>query len=111
MATKATFEFEGNEYTLEYNRDSLRKMEGVGFEVNMLESKIMLGLSFLFYGALVKHHPRVNLNEANRILDGILDGGGYTVEDILTVLSEMYAEVFTQSETSGKKKMLTVVTS
>lgn len=50
------FEYEGTQYTLEFNRNTVRTMENQGFRVDELGSRPMTMLPQLFQGAFLMHH-------------------------------------------------------
>ena len=56
MAKQLKMEFEGNEYTLEYNRRTVAEMEKKGFVASEITEKPMSTLPALFAGAFLANH-------------------------------------------------------
>ena len=81
----------GREYTLEYNRRSVVKVEQAGLDVNNLESKSMTMIPLLFWGAFLMHHPHMTKEQTDKILFDGLDG--LSAKE-LEYLGKLYAEPF-----------------
>lgn len=82
---------EGREYTLEFNRKSVKKAEQSGLDINALGSKSMTMVSLLFWGAFLMHHPHMTQEQTDKILfDGLR---GLNSEE-LEYLGKLYAEPF-----------------
>lgn len=82
---------ESREYTLEYNRKSVAKVEAAGFDAGKMDSAPMTMLPLLFWGAFLMHHPYMKQEETNRILfDGLNGLSGEEAE----YLGKLYAEPF-----------------
>ena len=81
----------GKEYTLEYNRKSVSKVEQAGLDVNRLESASMTMLPLLFWGAFLMHHPHMTKEQTDTIL---FDGMHGLSEDELAYLGKLYAVPF-----------------
>lgn len=79
----------GREYTLEYNRKSIVKVEQAGFDISKIESRSMTMIPLMFWGAFLMHHPRVTKEQSDAIL---FDGLGGLGEDELAYLGKLYAE-------------------
>ena len=87
MAKTLTVEFEGKEYTLEYTRKSVERMEREGFVSADIVSKPMSTLPALFAGAFYAHHRFVSDDVKDAIFAKIPNKG-----DFLAKLAEMYNE-------------------
>ncbi len=87
MAKQINFEYEGNEYTLEFTRKSIETMERQGFVINDIVDKPMLTLPALFAGAFLAHHRFMKRKEVDKIYSKITER-----EDLLQKLAEMYNE-------------------
>lgn len=81
------FNFEGKDYTLEYNRKAIEMMERRGFVASDLSDKPMTTLPLLFAGAFHMHHPYIKRDVIDRIFDKL----GSKAE-LMTKLVEMYNE-------------------
>lgn len=98
----------GREYTLEYNRKSVVKIEQAGFDINAIESKSMTMITLMFWGAFLMHHPHITKDQADHILfDGL---GGLSAEE-LAHLGKLYAEplqTLVASEDEGNPRKMAV---
>ena len=81
------FTYEGEQYTLEYTRDSVCKMEDKGFDIGSYDDKKVTFIRQLVSGAFIAHHSELSLAEIDKIYDS-LDNK----EELLKKLAEMYAE-------------------
>ena len=88
------------EYTLEYNRQSVKTMEAQGFVLDELTSKPMTMIPMLFSGAFIKNHRGLKRALIDEIFDNINDKNG-----LMEALMEMYAETLSSltddSESEG----------
>ena len=82
---------DGKEYTLEFNRKSVRKAESAGLNISQVEAKSMTMLPLLFWASFLMHHPYMTQEKADKIL---FEGLGGLSEAELTRLGELYAEPF-----------------
>lgn len=90
MATKITLPYEGSEYTLEFNRKTVQWMESEGFDLKLLENKVFTMLPLLILGAFRMHNRKL---DADFILDKVWKAQTHR-QELLSQLSEMYAETF-----------------
>lgn len=82
---------DGHEYTLEFNRSSVKKTEAAGFDINQISTKPMTMVPLLFWGAFQWHHKNIKQDVTDKIL--FEDLGGLT-EDELGHLGELFAVPF-----------------
>ena len=88
MAAKQLFlTHEGKRYTLEYNRNSIRRMERQGFNINESDGMPMNTVMALFNGAFLMHHPNIDTNTLDALYDTVPNK-----EAFLGKLTEMYSE-------------------
>lgn len=85
--SKITLTHKKTEYTLEYNRQSIKTMEAQGFVLDEVTSKPASMIPMLFDGAFIKNHRGVKRNIKDEIFDNLKDKTG-----LIQVLLEMYAE-------------------
>lgn len=71
---KGVGEFEGREYTLEYNRRTVVKAEKAGLDINAVESKPMTMVYIMWWGAFLMHHPYIKQEQTDKILDDQFGG-------------------------------------
>lgn len=87
MAKQITFTYNDKDYTLEYNRRSIRQMENEGFVGRDLDIKPMTVLPALFAGAFKMHHPGEKPFVINAIFEQMPDKF-----KLIETLTEMYNE-------------------
>ena len=87
MAKVLTIEHEGKEYTLEFTRRSVERMEKEGFVASDIISKPVSTLPVLFEGAFYAHHRHIADDVREAIFKKIPNKS-----DFLTKLAEMYNE-------------------
>ena len=85
--SKIVLEHNKKEYVLEYNRQSVRQMEGQGFVLDEITSKPMTMIPMLFQGAFIKNCKGTKRSLIDEIYDNIGDKTGF-----MTALMEMYSE-------------------
>lgn len=87
----------GEVYTLEFDKESVRFAEARGFDIEDVARFPISKTEELFWYAFRKHHKRVDLLKARKLLEGI----GTLPEGFLERLLSLYAkpyEAFTESE-------------
>lgn len=82
---------EGREYTLEFTRKTVSKVEQAGLNINALDSKTMTMVPLLFWGAFLAHHPYMTREQTDKIL---FEGLGGLGEQEMAYLGQLYAEPF-----------------
>lgn len=88
MRKQLVIEHNGNTYTLEFTRDSVRQMEKRGFKVSDLTEFPMTYLPDLFAGAFLAHHRfNVKQKEIDEIYEAIPNK-----EEFVGKLAEMYSD-------------------
>lgn len=87
MAKQIKFEYEGQEYTLEFTRKSIETMERQGFVADDIVNKPMSTLPALFAGAFVAHHRFIKKELVNEIYAKMTNK-----QELIEKLAEMYNE-------------------
>ena len=84
----------GQDYTLEFNRESVKFAEQRGFKYDELGSYPMIRTYELFYYAFRMHHRNISREKTDRIIDE--DWGGITniPDGVLERLGMLYAAAF-----------------
>lgn len=80
-----------HEYTLEFTRESVRRCEAAGLDINLAASKSMTMIPLLFWGAFQAHHKNIKQETTDKIL---FDGLGGLNDQELEYLANLYAEPF-----------------
>lgn len=87
MAKQINFSYRDNDYTLEFTRKSVERMERQGFNPNDIVDKPMLTLPQLFAGAFIANHPYLSKKITDEIFDDIANKS-----ELISKLAEMYNE-------------------
>ena len=87
MSKQLKFTYKDKEYTLEYTRRTVERMESEGFVASDVKDKPMTTLPALFKGAFLAHHPFVK----NELVDEIY-GKMTNKQELIGKLAEMYNE-------------------
>lgn len=95
----------GTEYTLEFNRETIRFAEARGFDVNDVAKYPMTKLPELFYYAFRMHHKNVSREKTDRIL--FEDLGGMP-DGMAERLGALYSVPFEALSGEGKNGKMTV---
>ena len=85
--SKIELTHEKKNYVLEYNRQSVKMMEGQGFVLDEIASKPMTMIPLLFQGAFIKNCKGTKRAVIDEIFENI---GNKTA--LMEALMEMYAE-------------------
>lgn len=85
MAKQIIINYKDNEYTLEFNRKTVRRMEDAGFVPDTNKPETLV--TELFKGAFMMHHRRIDPALVEEIWDA-----QKKKSELLGVLSSMYAE-------------------
>ena len=88
--SKINLSYNKKDYILEYNRQSVKTMEGQGFVLEELTAKPMTMIPLLFQGAFIKNHRGIKRNLMDEIFEEIGDKTA-----LMEALMEMYAETLT----------------
>lgn len=80
---------DGNEYHLEFDRDSITFLEKQGFALNKYSEQPMTQMPLLFRGAFYKNHKFTKTAEIDKIFDQIKDK-----DKLMTALVEMAGESY-----------------
>ena len=98
--SKITLNYKEKDYTLEYNRQSVRMMESQGFVLEEISTKPVTMIPMMFSGAFIKNHRGLKRAFVDEIYDEVADKSG-----LLNALMEMYAETLSsltdENETEG----------
>ena len=78
------------DYTLEFNRDTIKFAEGRGFKLSDVDNYPMTKVPEFFWYAFRMHHPSVSLSQAEKLLDRL---GGMN-EALGRRLGELWAAPF-----------------
>ena len=87
---KINLTYDKKDYTLEYNRQSVKTMESQGFVLEELTTKPMTMIPLLFSGAFIKNHSGKD-GVKRKVIDEIFEEIGDKTA-LMEALMEMYAD-------------------
>jgi len=104
MKKQIFVEYDDKNYTLEYNRSSVEKLERQGFTINLVDEKPMTMLPMLFSGAFLANHSNIK----RTVVDAIFNSMNNKTE-LYGALGEMYGDTLNSlfEETEGGEKNVT----
>jgi len=86
--TKVVVDCDGEEYVLEYSRETVKRMEAQGFDVGNVDTMPMTTIEALVVGAFEMHHPSMSKAARLRVWRSL---GGKTGEDgLVPALIRLY---------------------
>lgn len=89
MSKQIKFKYEGIDYVLEYNRESISLIESKGFALSEFTAKPMLMLPLAFSGLFLKNHKRTKQSTVDNIYDSFKDK-----EKLVGVIVDMLSEAY-----------------
>ena len=100
--SKIVLTYEKKEYVLEYNRQSVKQMEGQGFVLDEIATKPMTMIPMLFSGAFIKNCRGTKRAVIDAIYEGIADKTA-----LMEALMELYAETLSTLTDSNEEGNVT----
>lgn len=97
--SKVTLTYKKNDYTLEYNRQTIKTMESQGFVLDEVTAKPATMLPMLFSGAFYKNHRGIKRNLVDEIFEELKGKN-----DLMQLLMEMYAETLSSLISDDEEK-------
>jgi hypothetical protein len=81
----------GNEqYTLEFTRATIKRMERAGFRIDEIASQPVTMTEMLFKGAFQAHHSALSDAKLERVYDAVMEKAG---DGFLSALVSLYTDV------------------
>ncbi len=96
---------DGREYTLEFDKKSVRFADARGFALEDVDRYPMSKMYELFWYAFRMHHPSVSLEKAERIFDGI----GQLPDGFIQRLAALYTKPFMGFTEGDEENPTTIV--
>ena len=97
MNTKINLTYEGQIYTLEYNRMAVKMLENNGFELETFTKKPMSNIEMAFAGAFIKNHRKVSQTIIDKIYESCPDKDGL-MNTLITMITECYDSLMSEPE-------------
>lgn len=101
MNTKIDLTYQGEKYTLEYNRMAVKMLESNGFELETFIKKPMSNVEMAFAGAFIKNHRKVSQTIIDNIYKSCPDKEGL-IQTLITMISECYDSLMSEPENSDE---------
>lgn len=89
MNKKIEFNYDGEDYILEYNREAIKYMESRGLDLSAIQKQPITMVEILWQGAFFKNHRKENFSRIQEIYENI---GNKT--ELNAALSEMFYETY-----------------
>lgn len=89
MNTTIDLTYNGEKYTLEYDRTTVKLLENAGFVLEEFLRKPMNNIELVFSGAFIKNHKKVSQNTIDEIFNKVKDKTG-----LLKVLQQMIQDSY-----------------
>lgn len=87
MSKTITFGYKGKEYTLEFDRKQVERMERMGFSIQDIDQATITRTLQLFHGAFQKHHRNIKPELTEEIFLKLTKR-----DELVKELAEMYTE-------------------
>ena len=101
MSGKINFSCDGNNYTLEYTRKSVKLMEAKGFSIDSIDTKPVTAIPDLFAGAFLAHHKFLKRNVIDEIFDRI-ENKSELISELVGMYSDTILSLMSDDEESEK---------
>jgi hypothetical protein len=102
MSKSITITYNGEDYTLEFTRRTVREMEGAGFKITDIRSKPMSTYPKLVAGAFKCHHKKVDEATAfDKIYASITNKEAF-IEKLIEMYGDTLNTLFEEPEESEK---------
>ena len=98
--SKISINYDNKDYVLEYNRQSVKLMEGQGFVLDEISSKPMTMIPMLFNGAFIKNHRGMKRAVIDEIFSEISDKTAF-IEALMTMYAETLSTLTEDKEAEG----------
>lgn len=97
MNTKIELSYKGVDYTLEYNRASVKVLEANGFDGTDILNKPMTNIELMFQCAFIKNHPNVQMTTIEEILKEC-PNKSELLATLKTMIDETYESLLAEPE-------------
>lgn len=103
MNKKIEFNYEGKDYTLEYDRKSVKIMEANGLEIKRIEEQPFSMIEILWQGAFFKNHKNEKAEKITEIYDNIPNKSELNAA-LVSMFSETYTSLIGDSDSQDNSK-------
>lgn len=99
------FTYEDKAYKLAFSRESVRTLEGQGFDIEAVSTKPVTMIPLLFYGAFAVHHRGIKRKKVDEIWDNITDKNGLVLK-LVELYGETIEDLLEEGEGTEAKKIM-----
>ena len=103
--TKIELEYEGEKYTLEYTRATVKLLEANNFDVREWLTKPMTNVQLAFQAAFVKNHPKVSIDTIDDIFKHCPDKDGL-IATLTKMITDTYEDLLNSTDENDPKKAI-----
>lgn len=103
MNQKIEFSYKGNDYTLEYDRNSVRVMEANGLRINEIETQPYSMITILWQGAFLKNHRKEKGELIQEMYDKMPNRAKLNAA-LIAMFNETYASLIGDAEEDETSK-------
>jgi hypothetical protein len=97
MNTKINLTYKGTDYTLEYDRMSVKLLENQGFSLEEFSKKPMSNIELAFTGAFIKNHRKISQTTIDEIYSKLKDKTSL-IQVLSTMISECYESLMEEPD-------------
>ena len=97
MSKKIEFQYENQNYCLEYDRKSVKILEQQGFDYNEFIKKPMSMGDLVFQGAFLKNHRNIKIAKIDEIFKHMNDKDGL-IMTLLEMIQDTYETLYSNDE-------------
>ena len=97
MNTKINLTYKGEDYTLEFNRMTIKMLEKTGFKYEEFLEQPMTNIELAFTAAFVKNHPKIKQNIIDEIFNNCPNKNDL-IATISTMINECYESLLAEPE-------------
>ena len=101
---KCSINIKDKNYDLQLNRESIKWLEGQGFNASEFERKPLTYMELLWQSAFIMNHKEVNPNLALKLMDSYQEEGGDVTEVVNFIIEEYQSFISALSDTKSKNK-------
>jgi len=104
MNTKINLTYDGVDYTLEYDRNTIKLLENAGFRYDEFMSKPMTNMDLAFTAAFIKNHRKTSSTTIDAIYAACPDKDRL-IATISKMIEECYDALMSEPDKDDSKKV------
>ena len=104
MNQKIEFNYNGKDYTLEYNRAAVKLLENNGLRIDQIQSQPFSAIDLLWQGAFMMNHKNEKPDKIREIYEHIGNKGELNAA-LIEMYTDTYRSLITDDEDDDSKKI------